>query len=106
MLANDLQLEYEVAAVLKEFIAVCEAELDYQTREILENILADTEEDHAYWLEQQLGLIDKIDLPNYLQSQMRSGSVPLAHPTSAPSLAWADDGRGLDGAPYRSMRRY
>ena len=31
--------------------------------------LQDTEEDHAHWIEQQLGLIDKIGLPNYLQSQ-------------------------------------
>ena len=75
MLANDLQLEYEVAAALKEAIAVCELERDYQSREILEQILRDTEEDHAYWLEQQLGLIDKMGLPNYLQSQMRSGSA-------------------------------
>ncbi|MEN8261475.1 MAG: bacterioferritin, partial [Pseudomonadota bacterium] len=29
-----------------------------------------TEEDHAYWLEQQLGLIEKTGLQNYLQSQM------------------------------------
>ncbi len=28
------------------------------------------EEDHTYWLEKQLGLIDKIGLQNYLQSQM------------------------------------
>ncbi len=70
MLANDLQTEYDVAAALKEAIACCEQERDYQTREILKKLLADTEEDHAYWLEQQLGLIDKIGLQNYLQSQM------------------------------------
>jgi bacterioferritin len=70
MLHSDLNLEYQVVAALKEAIAVCEAEQDYQTREILEVQLADTEEDHAYWLEKQLGLIDKIGLQNYLQSQM------------------------------------
>lgn len=70
MLKNDLDVEYEVTAALKEAIAVCEVEQDYQTREILEVLLKDTEEDHAYWLEKQLGLIDKIGLPNYLQSQM------------------------------------
>lgn len=33
-------------------------------------MLADTEEDHTYWLEKQLGLIDKVVLQNYLQPQM------------------------------------
>jgi bacterioferritin len=70
MLKNDLDVEYEVTAALKRAIAVCEEEQDYQTREILEVMLKDTEEDHAYWLEQQLGLIKKIGLKNYLQSQM------------------------------------
>ena len=70
MLANDLQLEYAVAAGLKQAIAICEQERDFQTRTILEQNLRDTEEDHAYWLEQQLGLIDKVGLPNYLQAQL------------------------------------
>lgn len=70
MLKSDLELEYEVVGALKEAIAVCEAEQDYQTREILEAMLTDTEEDHAYWLEKQLRLIEAIGLPNYLQSQM------------------------------------
>jgi bacterioferritin len=69
MLQNDLQLEYDVAAALKQAIAVCEQERDFQTREILEVLLQDTEEDHAYWLEQQLGLIEKLGMQNYLQSQ-------------------------------------
>ncbi|MDJ1176209.1 bacterioferritin [Roseofilum capinflatum] len=70
MLQSDLDLEYKVVGDLKEAIAVCETQQDYQTREILKVILADTEEDHAYWLEKQLGLIEKIGLQNYLQSQM------------------------------------
>lgn len=70
VLRNDLELEYKVMAELKEAISVCEKEQDYETREILLKILADTEEDHIYWLEQQLGLIEKIGLANYLQSQM------------------------------------
>lgn len=70
MLLSDLSVERSVIAALKKAIASCEQEQDYQTREILEVMLADTEEDHAYWLEKQLGLIDKIGLPNYLQSQM------------------------------------
>ena len=70
MLRNDLDFEYKVIGDLKNAIAVCEQEQDYQTREILLKILADTEEDHGYWLEKQLGLIEKIGLQNYLQSQM------------------------------------
>lgn len=70
MLKNDLAVEYEVGAALKQAIALCEQETDYQTREILEGLLADTEEDHTFWLEQQLGLIDKVGLANYIQSKM------------------------------------
>lgn len=70
MLQNDLALERSVITALRDAIAVCEEERDYQTREILEGMLAETEEDHAHWLEKQLGLIDKIGLQNYLQSQL------------------------------------
>lgn len=70
MLTNDLQLEYDVGDALKKSIKICEEEQDYQTREILEKLLEDTEEDHAYWLEQQLGLIKRIGIQNYLQSQL------------------------------------
>lgn len=70
MLQADLDVEYAVTAALKEAIAVCEAEQDYDSRRILCKLLDDTEMDHAYWLEQQLRLIKMIGLPNYLQSQM------------------------------------
>lgn len=70
MLTSDLQVEYDVGNALKDAIALCEKERDYQTREILLVLLKDTEEDHTLWLEQQLGLIKKIGLENYLQAQM------------------------------------
>jgi len=70
MLSNDLILEMEVVAALKTSISLCEDENDFQTREILEKLLEDTEEDHVYWLEKQLGLINKIGLQNYIQSQI------------------------------------
>ena len=70
MLQLDLELEYQVQQHLKDGIALCEAERDYVTREMLVEQLKDTEEDHAHWLEQQLRLIEIISLPNYLQSQM------------------------------------
>lgn len=70
MLKSDLAVEYSVIKNLKSAIALCETEQDYQTREILVKQLEDSEIDHAYWLEKQLGLIDKIGLPNYLQAMM------------------------------------
>ncbi len=70
ILKNDLELEYSVIKNLKAAIALCEQEQDFETRAMLLKQLEDSEEDHAYWLEKQLGLIEKIGLPNYLQSQM------------------------------------
>ncbi len=74
MLENDLAAERKVAESLRSIIAVCEEEKDYVSREILEGLLDDTEMDHIYWLEQHLGLIDKIGLQNYIQSQMEKGA--------------------------------
>ena len=70
MLESDLRVEYEVDAKLREVIALCEQESDYVTRDMLIELLDDTEMDHARWLEQQLNLIKLLGLPNYLQSQM------------------------------------
>ncbi len=72
MLRNDLAVEYRVINNLKAAIALCEEEGDYQTREMLCKQLQDSEEDHAHWLEKQLGLIEKIGLQNYLQSAAAS----------------------------------
>jgi bacterioferritin len=70
MLKNDLALEYAVVKNLKDAIALCETEKDFETRAMLVHQLEDTEEDHTHWLEQQLGLIDKIGIHNYLQAMM------------------------------------
>ncbi len=70
MLQNDLELELAVVEAVKQAIALCEQEQDYVSRELLEGMLADTEEDHTFWLEQQLELIEKMGLENYLQSQL------------------------------------
>lgn len=69
-LENDLQLEYKVVGDLKAAISLCEEERDFISRDMLRVQLEDTEMDHAYWLEQQLSLIDKIGINNYIQSQM------------------------------------
>lgn len=70
MLESDLRVEYAVTEKLKEVIALCEKEQDYVTRDTLMELLDDTEMDHAYWLEQQLGLIKRLGIQNYLQSQL------------------------------------
>ena len=70
MLKADLDLEYAVVTHLREVMNYCESVKDYVTRDMLLKLLDDTEEDHAHWLEQQLGLIDRIGLQNYIQSQM------------------------------------
>ena len=52
---------------MKDAIELCEKEQGDHTCTILEALLDDTEMDHAYWLEKQLGLIDKMGLPNYIE---------------------------------------
>lgn len=75
MLQNDLAVELQVVAELRAAIGRAEALGDYVTREGLEKMLDDTEEDHAHWLEQQLGLIAMVGLQNYLQSQIAGGAA-------------------------------
>ena len=74
MLQADLAVEYKVDGELKKAMAACENARDYVSRDMLAVQLEDTEMDHAYFLEKQLRLIELVGLPNYLQSQMGSGS--------------------------------
>jgi bacterioferritin len=69
MLKCDLTLERGAQTTIKEGIAACEAAQDYVSRDLLLEILDDTEE-HIEWLETQLDLIVKIGIQNYLQSQI------------------------------------
>jgi bacterioferritin len=73
MLASDLEVERGSQVTLKDGVAACEAAKDYVSREILEDILEDTEE-HVDWIETQIDLIAKVGVQNYLQSQMEAGS--------------------------------
>lgn len=70
MLEVGLQLERDNARTLKKSIAFCEENQDFVTRRMLVQILQDTEEDHAYWLRQQLELMDKLGEAVYLQAQL------------------------------------
>lgn len=67
---NDLDVEYSVVRHLREVMGICEQHGDYVSRDILLQMLDDTEQDHAHWLEQQLRLIGMTGLENYLQSQL------------------------------------
>lgn len=69
MLKNDLASELSVVKNLKGAIAICEQEHDYVSRDVLVKLLDDTEEDHTYWLEKQLRLIEMMGIENYIQSK-------------------------------------
>ena len=69
MIACDLKLEKGAQATVKEGIAAAEKAADYVSRDLLLEILEDTEE-HIDWLETQQDLIGKVGIQNYLQSQM------------------------------------
>ena len=66
ILECDLRLEHEAIPLVRDAIAACEAETDYISRELLEDIL-EGEEEHVDWLETQLGLIDRMGLENFIQ---------------------------------------
>lgn len=63
----DLALELGGRVTLVDGIRQCEQAEDYVSREILKEILADTEE-HIDFLETQIGLIRAIGEQNYLQT--------------------------------------
>lgn len=73
MLRKDLATEYQVRENLQTAMALCESLSDFNSRDLLQAQLTDTEEDHTYWLEKQLRLIEQVGLQNYKQAQMGSG---------------------------------
>ena len=69
ILSCDLKLERAAQATIKDGIEHCEKVRDYVSRDLLQEILEDTEE-HIDYLETQIALVEKVGLQNYLQSQM------------------------------------
>jgi len=69
ILKSDLALERAAQATIKDGIAHCESVRDYVSRDLLQDILDDTEE-HIDFLETQIDLIYKVGLQNYQQSIM------------------------------------
>jgi len=69
ILQCDLRREREAHALYKDAIAHCEKVQDYVSRDLLTEIM-ESEESHIDWLEEQVGLLEKVGLQNYLQSLM------------------------------------
>lgn len=69
MIAANLALELDTLVVLKDAIELCETKLDFMSRDALENIQEEQEE-QIDWLETQQMLIASSGMENYLQSQM------------------------------------
>src|SRR6202034_4489496 len=67
ILECDLKREMAAHPLYIEAIAHCETVKDYVTRELLVYIQK-SEEEHIDFIEEQLGLIEKMGLPNYIQS--------------------------------------
>ena len=67
ILLCDLKREMEAHPMYTAAIAHCESVKDYVTRDLLVHIQK-SEEEHIDFIEEQLGLIDKMGLQNFLQS--------------------------------------
>lgn len=67
ILGNDLTLCLEICQTLREGINLCESNEDFVSRELLEELLEETEE-QIDWIESQQWLIENSGLENYLQS--------------------------------------
>ncbi|MEH6474203.1 MAG: bacterioferritin [Sneathiella sp.] len=69
IIACEMELMTAQLSDLRAAVALCEAHSDFVTRELLEGIL-DDEEEFLDWLEIQQGLVEKMGLKNYIQSQI------------------------------------
>lgn len=69
MLHGDLSMLTSIRATLQQTIKQCEQAGDFVSRDMLEELMEETEE-HIDWVETQQWLVGNIGLENYLQSQM------------------------------------
>jgi bacterioferritin len=67
ILQCDLKREMAAHPMYQSAIAQCESVKDFVSRDLLVQIQK-SEEEHIDFIEEQLGLIDKMGLPNYVQS--------------------------------------
>ena len=69
ILQCDLDLELDALPELRAAISYCEEVKDFVSRDLFDEILV-SEEEHVDWLETQLGLVAKLGVENYQQSQV------------------------------------
>lgn len=65
----DLEVEYTAVPLLRDCIDLCEKEKDFVSRDLFVSIL-ESEEEHIDWLETQKGLIKKVGVERFMQSQI------------------------------------
>lgn len=65
----DLAVENAAVPYLKDCIAHAESVRDFVTRDLFSHIL-ESEEEHVDWLETQQGLIERVGVERYMQSQI------------------------------------
>ncbi len=69
LLASDLMMANAIGNQLKTGVALCENHQDYVSRDLLADLIEDTEE-QIDWLESQRWLIENLGLENFLQSMI------------------------------------
>jgi bacterioferritin len=69
MLKCDGSFQSKQIPQMKDAIALCEAHLDFVSRDLLASIL-EYEEEHYDWLDTQAYQIEQLGIQNYLQSQI------------------------------------
>src|SRR5262245_331625 len=72
-LKSDLKLEYTARTDMIAAIAHFESVKDFVSRDLISSLLEDTEE-HIDFLETEIGLVEKVGLHNYLQTQIGEGN--------------------------------
>lgn len=68
ILENDRKAEAQALDLYREAAALCESKSDFATRDLFTGLIAD-EEKHYDFLDTELGLIERMGIENYQQSQ-------------------------------------
>ena len=69
IIENEMRLATEIVAEIRGAIAECEQAQDYVSRDLLQELLEE-EEEQIDWLEVQQWTMDNVGLQNYLQSMI------------------------------------